>query len=305
MLNRNFRNIIKQLASLNLVLLMYLALSNKCTGQNIISLQISPQLSAQSEKWDPVLKSKNGDVNLVVFGPWFTTNINKLDSGTFKNKSISDKESYYDSEEGINGYKTKKVELSTFYRINIFGKSDSAESIYSVFTSSSKRKQTVLGILLSKKELIGNTTVLSYSKQLAGNIRLMNDSDKCSFFLDYAGVGGSIPTGFLLKGTDSIVVSTLYALVTKPTNDPQNPEQVIRIIPRGISLFDINEVQIAALVFKDPKDYKAKETENFSKLASVIISNEINKSNQMAIASLFAIIMAIEEKDLYFNHSIN
>ena len=305
MLIRNSRNFIRQLASLNLVLLMYLVVSNTCIGQNIISLQISPQLNAHSEKWEPVLKSKNGDVNLAVFGPWNTTNIIRLDSGAFKNKVISDKESYYDSEEGINGYKTKKVELRTFYRINISGKSDSAESIFSVFTSSSKRKQTVLGILLSKKELIGNTTVLSDSKQLEGNIRLMNDTDRCSFLLEYSGGAGSIPTGFLLKGTDSILVRTLYALVTKPTNDPKNPEQVIRIIPRGISLFDINEEQIAALVLKDPKEYKAKETENFSRHPSVMISNEINKSNQMAIASLFAIIIGMEEKDLYFNHPIN
>ena len=305
MLNRNSRNFIRQLASLYLVLLMNLVISNKCIGQNIISLQISPQLNAQSEKWEPVLKSKNGDLNLAVFGPWITTKIVKLDSGAFKNKVISDKESYYDSEEGINGYKTKKVESKKFFRINISGTSDSAETIFSIFTSSSKRKQTVLGILLSKKELIGNTTVLSDSKQLAGHIRLMNDTDRCSFFLEYSGGGGSIPTGFLLKGTDSIVIRTLYALVTKPTNDPKNPEQVIRIIPRGISLFDINEEQIAALVLKDPKEYKAKETENFSKHASVVISNEINKSIQMAIASLFATIISIKEKDLYFNTSIN
>jgi|GEM_PF-3576906 len=305
MLNRNFRNFIKQSASLYLVLLMILAVSNLCIGQNIISLQISPQLNTHSEKWEPVLKSKNNDLNLVVFGPWVTTNIVKLDSGTFKNKVISDRESYYDSEEGINGYKTKNVQSKKFFRINIAGKSDSTETIFSVFTSSSKRKQTVLGILLSKKELIGNTTVLSDSKQLAGNIRLMNDSDRCSFFLEYSGIGGSIPTGFLLKGTDSIVIRTLYALVTKPTNDPTNPEQVIRIIPRGISLFDINEEQIAGLVLKDPKEYKAKETEHFSKYAAVIISNGINKSIQMSIASLFAIIISIEEKDLYFNTSIN
>jgi hypothetical protein len=284
---------------------MLLSASNKCIGQNIISLQISPQLNAHSEKWEPVLKSKKDDVSLVVFGPWFTTKMVKLDSGNFKNKVISDRESYYDSEEGINGYKSKKVESKRYFRINISGTSDSAETIFSIFTSSSKRKQTALGILLSKKELIGNTTILSDSKQIAGDIRLMNDSVRSSFFLEYPGAGGSIPAGFLIKGNDSILVRTLYALVTKPTGDPANPEQIIRIIPRGIALLDSNEQQIAALVIKDTKEYKAMETDRFTKHASVIISNEINGSIQMAIASLFAIIIGTEEKDVYFNTSIN
>jgi hypothetical protein len=305
MLNRNFRNLLRQSASLNLVLWMFLSASNKCIGQNIISLQVSPRLNEHCEKWVPVLKRKNDDLSLVVFGPWFTTNIVKLDSGTLKNKVISDRESYYDSDEGINGYKTKKVESKRYFKINISGTSDSAESIFSVFTSSSKRKQTVLGILLSKKELIGNTTILSDSRQITGDIRLMNDSARSSFFLEYPGAGVIIPAGYLLKGNDSILVRTLYALVTKPSGDPANPEQIIRIIPRGIALIDNNEEQIAALVIKDTRDYKTVETDRFTKHASVIISNEINESIQMAIASLFAIIIGVEEKDVYFNTSIN
>lgn len=301
MKSRNAMRFNIHVISVNLVFLILLFSTNECISQDIISLQISPQLNAKGDKWEPLLKSRQDNVTLVEFGPWGTKKVLKLDSGALKNKQVSDKENYYDSEEGITGYKTKKVESKKFFKINVTGTSDSSECIFSVFTSSSKRKQTVLGILLSKKELIGNTTVLSDSKQIAGNIRLMNDSVDCSFLLDYPAGGSSYPTGFLNIETDSCIIRILYAFVTKTTNDAANPEQVTKIIPRGVAIFNYNEEQIAVLAFKALKNYKAKEAENFSQNASLVISNEINKSAQMAIASLFAIIMGVDDKGQFFN----
>ena len=165
--------------------LLFLLYIDRVNGQVIQSLQISDQLSAHSEKWGIGYNGKESAFRLAHFGPYTVDDINKLDSGAFKNKVKEEKGGSYDFKDGYGEYKIRRLEKNTLFRMFLNSESDSTETIFSVFTATRKKTETVLGTLMSRNTSGGGSETLSESKQAEGMILIKNDSSRWRFFVNY------------------------------------------------------------------------------------------------------------------------
>lgn len=159
--------------------------TNKISAQIVQSLDISPELSAHAEKWGIGYNGKESDVRLAHFGPFAVTDIEKLDSGAFKNKVKEEKGGSYDFKDGYDEYKIRRIDKNSLFRMFLTGETDSTETVFSAFTSTRKKSETILGTILSKNTTTGGSETLSERKQAEGMIIIKNDPARWSFFIDY------------------------------------------------------------------------------------------------------------------------
>lgn len=282
------------------ILLVFFISIIKGFGQTIQSLQISPELAAHSDKWGIDINGKQSDIRLSAFGPYTVTKIDKLDSGAFKSKVKEDKEGSYDSKDGYDEYKIRRIEKNTIFRMSMTGESDSTETVFSAFTATRKKTETVLGAILSKSTSTGGSEILNERKQAEGMIIIKNDPTRWSFFIDYPSSSSNVRvissgiSGYLTNGSDTINMKVLYSIVSKKNKDSSSPDQIKMRMPRGVSLINNNDEQIAALVFKQTMAYIGKKSDSYTNDDMVMINKDMDKPVRLAIASLYAIMIGFQ-----------
>jgi hypothetical protein len=290
----------KKLYHYFLYTMLFLFSKHAGISQTIQSLEISPGLDAHSEKWGIGYNGKKSDIRLAEFGPYAVTKVEKLDSGFFKNKVKEEKGGSYSSGDGYDEYKIKRTEKNTFFLMSLAGGSDSAESLFSTFTATREKRETVLGMVLSKKESSGGSETISESKQAAGMINIKNDSVYWKFFIDYPSsstntrVISSGLSGYLTNGSDTLSMKILYSVATRMSKDSTGIDRVVMRMARGVSLISSRDEQIAILIFKPTMGFISKKAENYTNDERVMINNEISKSEQLAIATLYGIMIGIQ-----------
>jgi hypothetical protein len=279
---------------------LFLLYINRSFGQTVQSLQISPELQANSDRWGIGSNGKSFDIRLAVFGPFSVTGLQKLDSGASKNKVKEEKGGSYAPGDGYDEYKVRRLEMNTIFHMTLAGESDSTESLFSAFTAKRKKTETVLGMMLSKNTSSGGSEILSERKQAEGIIHIKNDTTRWNFFVDYPGSSSNARyvdhglNGYLTNGVDSITMKVLYSVVSTKSKDSTSPDKIKTMFARGVSLIDMQGVQIAALIFKPALGYAAKKSDNYTNEELVMINKGIDKSARLAIASLYAIMIGIQ-----------
>jgi hypothetical protein len=288
------------LVSMLRTLFLFLLYIDRVNGQTVQSLQISPELASHSERWGIGYNGKESAFRLAHFGPYNVDDINKLDSGAYKNKVKEAKGGSYDFKDGYGEYKINRIEKNALFRMYLTGESDSTETFFSVFTATRQKKETALGVILSRQYSNGGPETLSESKQAEGLILIKNDSSRWRFFINYPSAStntrliSSGITGYMTNGADSINMKILYSVVTRKNKDSTSPDLLKMRMVRGVSMVNSNDEQIAALVFKPPMGYISKKAENYTNDELVMINKDMDKSTQLAIASLYALMIGIQ-----------
>jgi len=268
------------------------------TGQTYQILTIDDYLSANSEQMGISNNGKSEGLRKVILGPYTVSHIDKMDTGSFKTKVKEGKEISYGSDAGFEEFKIKRIEEKNYYTLNIERDAERAVSFFSIFSSVRKSSETVLSAILSKKQETSSTEYFDDSKLLLGVIDVKNDSVRWSFLVNYPPSRLSKLNqelnGFLTNGIDTLVLSIVYADVVKKSKKEEGRETLVMRTPRGYSLINKNNHQVAVLVFKQSSVYLAKKAENFTGGELVMIGNENSPSAHMAIAALFSIMVGIQ-----------
>ena len=272
--------------SITLLLSVFMLNSFSSLCQKNKSTPLDSALEANSEKWK--VKKRNGlfGMGKPEFGPYATTDAGKLDSPAIKKRT---KDS---AETGVtissNGWdwdlgKFETVEKTKSYRIAVANGLDSVQLRFTIYAVSNQRTQTVLGSLLSKNDE-GKDYVLGYVKHIAGFIEglyaqpwpfLIEDylTDKQ---LSYSPTRSDTTKFRLLTPADSLYSEAIFRSIGK-----RGPESFLEW-QEGVFVNNRKGEHIAALKF----------AEGINPASYVWIRKDLNKADQLAIASLFAVLIA-------------
>jgi len=267
-------------------------------SQTFQYLTLDSALFFNSEQMGFGINGKNDGIKRAIVGPYKVTYVEKLDSGAYSTKVKEGKEVSYGSDNGFEEFKTKKFESYAYYSIGLGTETDSAVALFSYFSSYRKKSETVLSTIFSKKEENSGSEVFDENKLVAGTITIKNDPDPWRFMVNYpASGGGTINTsvnGFLSNGRDSLRIDFVYGDIIKRDKKDPSQEKIMMRSPRGYSLVDFENRQMAALIFKQAMAYLgAKKMDNFTGGELVIIGKENRPSTRLAIATVFAIMVGI------------
>jgi hypothetical protein len=269
-----------------------------CFGQTFQYLTLDSALFFNSEQMGFGINGKNDGIKRAIVGPYKVTYVEKLDSGAYSTKVKEGKEIGYGSDNGFEEFKTKKFESYAYYSIGLGTETDSAECLFSYFSSYRKKTETVLSTILSKKEENSSAEIFDENKLVMGSITIKNDPAPWRFMVNYpVSGGGTINTavnGFLTNGRDSLHIDFVYGDVMKRSKKDPSEEKIMMRSPRGYSLVDFENRQMAALIYKQSMSYLgAKKLDNFTSGELVIIGKENPVSTRLAIATVFAIMVGI------------
>jgi hypothetical protein len=232
---------------------------------------------AHSEKW--AVKQHKGLFGLSKpsFGTYATIDVEKIDSPIIKKKTKNG--SYAGAEISGSGTdidvsKFVTIEKTKFYKLLLGTSSNTAEAIFGISSVSREKRQTFLGKMLSKKD-DDKDAVLDYNRDVPGAIKTGIDSPGWIFFIGNFISGGrqteasffpvaSIGGGYLKNEQDSFYVQTHSSFAA----------DIILINQKGEHL--------AGLAFSQ-------------KHPDVWIRNDISQPYQQAIATFFAVIIAIKD----------
>jgi hypothetical protein len=244
----------------------------RCFSQNEDSV-----LLARSEKWE--VKQNKGLFGLSkpAFASYITLEVTKVDSPVMKKKtkdsSYSDLEFSGDKGTELDLGKFMTIEKKKFYRLKLSDASDTTETVFAISSISHEKKKSFLGTILSKNGESTGATVLDYNRNVPGII--IADSSSWQFFIENFTSGSrqteaqflpeaSISGGYLKTKNDSLYM------------------QIYSSFAADIILVKPNGEHVAGLAFKQ-------------KHPAIWIRHDIGASYQNAIATLFAVIIAIKD----------
>ncbi len=269
-----------------------------CFSQTYQYLTLDSALFFNSEKMGFEINGKNDGIKRAIVGPYKVTYVEKLDSGAYSTKVKEGKEIGYGSDTGFEEFKTKKFESYAYFSIGLGTETDTAVCLFSYFSSYRKKTETVLSTILSKKEENSSAEIFDENKLVAGTITIKNDPTPWRFMVNYPVSGGGIVNtgvnGFLSNGRDSLHIDFVYADILKRNKKDPSQEKIMMRSPRGYTLVDFENRQMAALIFKQTMSYLgAKKLDNFTGGELVLIGKENRMPNRLAIATVFAIMVGI------------
>jgi hypothetical protein len=250
-----------------------------CTVYLTASGQIDKDsiLTADSDKWKVEQNKGLSGLAKPQFGTYATVDVIKHNAPTVKSKTKESAE--FDAEISSEGVdmdisKVKSIEKSKFYKLLLASEANNIEVMFSVASVSKEKRQTFLGKMLSKNDE-GKDEVLSYNRDVLGEIATGDDSSHWVFFIDNYSSGSrataqerapsaSISAGYLKNSWDSLHV------------------QLYSSFDADLVLVDKGGDHVAALKYK-------------WKPAYVWIRKDKVKSYQHAIAAFFSVILAIKD----------
>lgn len=230
-------------------------------------------LFSKTETW--AVKQNKGLFGLAKpsFGSYTTVDISKIDSAGFKRKrKDSSYESIDISDEGfdVDYSKIMVIEKTKFYEIILADGTDTMKAGFAVETTTHEKKQTYLGKVISKDDE-GKDEVLDKNRNIAGEVVLDNYNYRWRFFIkDLFNFQTQVSFTFL-------PVPILSGGVLKNEIDSFD----IQNSSAGIIDVEANNESLATLSFR-------------KKHPEMRIRNDINKPLQQAIATVFAVIIAIK-----------
>lgn len=255
-------------------------------------------LTGYSEQMGIANNGRAEGVKLAIMGPYVTNFADKLDSGAFRTKVKENKEMIYSGSDGFEEFKIKKIEQHAFYRMGLSRESDTVTTFFSLYSSVRKKSETVLSVILSKKEENTNSEYFDNSKEVGGYISIKNDSSLWHFRIYYpessgSGVNNHV-SGYLANGIDSFNINLVYGDVVKRSKKEPFVERTVMRTSRGYTLIDQDNRQMAALIFRQSTAYiGAQKLGNFTGGEWVILGKENSKETRLAMASLFSIMIGI------------
>jgi len=233
-------------------------IANVVSHQSNAQVIIDSALANNSEKWKVSELKKVADLKLTSFGWFSTVDAMKLDSPVYKKKT-KEGESYYGeiSSGGVtmDGDKVVMIEKKKHYRLAIVREGDSTSTLFSVFTASHERKQTVLGFFTSGSSR--SSEVLDLKREVSGLIDV--DSTIWAFnFSDFGQSPGA--AGYIWHEGDTLHITSFA---------------------KAILIEDGKGNDLAALQLYDRKQL------------NVWIRKDLSNQSQHLIASAFAVMLAI------------
>ncbi len=246
---------------LSVILIQFLCCNN-CFSQ----INQDDRLVSNSDKWKIHPKKSVFGLSKPVFGDYTTLDIVKLDSGHMKKKT---KDSAFLSfelsgQEGSDWDQSKflTIKKNKIYKLRLASKADTTKAIFSISSESVEKRQTFLGIILSKNDE-GKNEVLNYNRDVPGAIITSDIDIQWQFFIgDFA--GANISSGYLKNEKDSLTM------------------QFYSSFNADLVLVNTDGTHFAALKFKVKPFY-------------TWIRNNLKPHYQQAIAALFAVIIGIKD----------
>ncbi len=254
-------------------------LKRYCTALLLVLCFITRNCFAQinedsSETW--TVKQNKGLFGLAKpsFGSYSTVDISKIDSTGFTRRK---KESSYAtadiSREGtdLDFLIMMTIEKTKFYKIQLGNAIDTIEARFGIASISHEERQTFLDKLVSKNDE-GKNKELDKNRNLAGEIILNNNNQRWSFYIkDLFNFQTQVPFTFL-------PVAVLSGGLLKNGNDSLD---IQNSSPGIVDVHRNNEI-LATLSFQ-------------KKRPEMQIHNDIDKPLQEAIATVFAVIIAVKD----------
>ena len=248
------------------IIAFFLFSSSVCFCQKNSLLPGDPMLETNSEKWKVKENNKMfGGIAKPEFGPYTTTLADKLDTPVIKKRTSNGSEFElkigYDAEmetghqADLNMSKKVTIQKTKFYRLQLTNGADTMESLFSLFSTSVEKKQTLMGKMLSKKD-DDKIEVLSYTVRINGMINTNTDSLPWKFF--YSSVKPGNNNSF---NTDTSQNNSGISGYLKNNNDSIHVEPIIYFFKSklyslrntlGIALVNQKGEHLAALQFATP-----------------------------------------------------
>jgi len=250
---------------------------------------IDTVLEAHSERWKIKLHRGMFGMAKPEFGPFSTIDLNKVDSPVLrkKKKEGSSMEASYSSGEGwdwdFSKYQT--VEKRKAYNMLVGWGSDTAELLFSIDQVSHEKNLTFFGELMSKDDE-GKNRILGYKTNVSGVGITSSDSLPWRFFIqDSFGTKEDVAPGvprstsfFLITQTDSLFTEPILSTIGLPGSKFSWERQT------GVLVKTAKGEKLAALKFGTPGD--------LSNVSYAWIRNDLQKSQQHAIASVLALLIS-------------
>lgn len=234
-------------------------------------------MRANSEEWKVLPKKGLFGLSKPIFGNYITKEVSRLDSPI--NRKRSRDSSSFDMEFSGSGNdmdisKYVTIKKTKWYKLLLATDSSTTSAVFSIASVSKEKKQTFLGKMLSKNDE-GKNEVLSYMRDVPGFIFTGDSSVAWEFFISNftsgsgqnAGpfsIAASISSGYLRNDNDSLFM------------------QIYSSFSADMVLVNKSGEHLAALKFKQ-------------KPITAWIRKDIDPSHRNAIASLFAVIIAIKD----------
>jgi hypothetical protein len=250
-------------------------------------------LEASSERWKVKLHRGMFGMAKPEFGPYNTIDLKKLDSPVLRKRT---KEGSYTgasfSSEGwdwdFSKYET--VEKRKAYSITITGEADTAELLFSIYRISNEKNLTFFGELMSKDDE-GKNQTLAYKTNVSGIGATSYDSLPWRFFMeDSFGRKEEAATFGTTRFTRGYIITRDDSLFTEPILSQIGSREGKFFFEwqTGVFINGSNDKHIAALKFGTPGD--------LSNPFYTWIRNDIDRTQQHAIASVFALLIAAKSK---------
>ena len=255
--------------------------------------QVDSALEANSEKWKVKLHRGMSGLAKPEFGPYTAMDFKKLDSPVLhkRTKGGSYTEASYSSEGwdwDFSKYET--VEKRKAYSMIVTGGSDTAELLFSIYRISNERKLSFFGELVSKNDE-GKNQTLAYKTTVSGIGATSYDSLPWRFFVEdsFSRKEEAAPSG-ATRFTRGYIMTPADSLFTEPilSHIGSRESKFFFEWQTGVFINGANDKHIAALKFGTPGD--------LSNAFYAWIRNDVDKSQQHAIASVFALLIAVKSK---------
>jgi hypothetical protein len=253
---------------------------------------IDSTLEANSEKWKVKLHKGMFGMAKPEFGPYVTTDIEKLDSpvlskrtkeGSYSGASITSEGWDWDFS------KYQMVEKKKAFRMLVSKDADTTEVLFSVYSVSHDKQLTFFGDLMSKDDE-GKNLILGYKKNISGIMAAKINSVPWRFFIEDSFSRSETAAGnfndskrmtrwYIITEDDSLFTEPIMQQVGKPGEKYSWEWQ------KGIFVNDARNERIAALKFGAVGD--------LSNPFYAWIRKDLLPAKQDAIASLFALLMTV------------
>ena len=279
-------------ASTVLFFSVFLLCSYPVVAQKNKAKPIDSALEANSEKWKVKLHKGMFGMAKPEFGPYATTDIEKLDSpvlnkrtkeGSYNGAIITSESWDWDFS------KYQIVEKKKAFRMLIRKEADTTEVLFSVYSVSHDKQLTFFGDIMSKND-DGKNLTLGYKKNISGIMAAGINSVPWRFFIEDTFSRSETASGnfndskrltrwYIITEDDSLFTEPIIQQVGKPGDKYSWEWQ------KGIFVSDAKRDRIAALKFGAAGD--------LSNPFYAWIRKDIQPAKQDAIASLFALLMTV------------
>lgn len=234
-------------------------------------------LLVKSEEWNVRQKKGLFGLSKPAFGNYITNEVYKIDSPIIRKRwkdSASFDMQFSSSGSDIDNSKYVTIQKTKWYKLLLATDSSTTNAVFSIASISQEKKQTFLGKMLSKNDE-GKNETLSFTRDVPGFIFEGDSSAAWKFFIgnftngsgQNAGpfaMAASISSGYLKRENDSLFM------------------QIHSSFSADLVLVNKNGEHLAALKFKQ-------------KPITTWIRKELDSSYRDAIATLFAVIIAIKD----------